>query len=403
MSQKNTLQGLLRHYEPRLTRRNLPLHQRRALEAIVGCRTERYGHTRLICEQGHGAIDVAHSCHHRSCRACAKRAQHQWVESQQRRLLSCPHFHVIFTLPSQYRVLWKYNRERMSKLLFEASRETLMTVLGLPKFGGYTPGIIATLHTWGRQLNLHPHIHCLVTAGGIASGEWKASGEYLAPGRVLRQVYRAKVQSALKALLRSGDLELAPSESVTSVLKQIGEAYRVNWNVRVQTRYEHGRGVTLYLSRYIKGGPIHGSQITRIDAQAITFRYQDHRDKRIKTRSETPMAFIERWLEHVPVQGLHTVRHFGLYAGASRRRRNMCRQQLDPNASLETKAMEVGSQQLRMILLCRSCSQPMIVVYKTFGPSFKKGISLNKNQDHQINVQQEEQDGFTNENRSVPP
>lgn len=404
MSQPHILQRLLRHYEPALRARNLPLHQRRAVDAIVGCRTERYGHTRYVCESGHGATDVAHSCHHRSCRVCAKRAQHQWVESQQARLLDCAHFHVIFTLPSTYRVLWKYNRDWMSKCLFEASRETLISVLGVTRFGGYEPGIIATLHTWGRQMNLHPHIHCLVTAGGLSSlGEWTDSGEYLAPGRVLRQVYRAKVQAALKAGLRSGELVLPPSESVADVLRCIGQAYKVKWNVRVQTRYEHGKGVMLYLSRYIKGGPIRGAQVTRLDAQRITFRYRDHRDGRVKTRSERPMAFIARWLEHVPVVGTHTVRHFGLYAGASRRRRNRCRGQLGQGSAKEEKRLTVGVAQMRVILLCKRCSEPMIISHKTFGPTLKKGISLKKNKDHKLNAQQGEKNDFANAPDSMPP
>ena len=404
MSQHNILQRLIRHYEPALRVRNLPLHQRRAVDAIVGCRTERYGHTRYVCEAGHGATDVAHSCHHRSCRGRAKRAQHQWVESQQRRLLDCAHFHVIFTLPSTYRVLWKYNREWMTKVLFDASRETLVSVLGTARFGGYEPGIIATLHTWGRQMNLHPHIHCLVTAGGLSrSGEWTDSGEYLVPGRVLSRVYRAKVQAALKSGLRLGELVLPPNASVADALKWIGRAYKVKWNVRVQTRYEHGKGVMLYLSRYIKGGPIRGSQITRLDARRIEFRYRDHRDGRVKTRSETPMVFLDRWLEHVPVIGTHTVRHFGLYAGASRKRRNLCRRQLDPTSKRESKRLVIGGQQLGVILLCKDCSSPMIIAHKTFGPTLKKGISLKKNKDHELNVQQDEKTDFANAKQSIPP
>ena len=403
MSQQNVLQNLIRHYEPALRVRKLPLHQRRAIEAIVGCRTERYGHTRYMCESGHACVDVAHSCHHRSCRSCAKRAQHQWVDSQQKRLLQCSHFHVVFTLPSTYRVLWKYNRQGMTKILFEASRSTLMSVIGTPRFGGYQPGIIATLHTWGRQMNLHPHIHCLVTGGGLSStGRWIESGEYLAPGRVLSQVYRAKVQEAIRMRLRSGELKLPPSESVSSALRMIRQAYQVKWNVRVQTRYEHGKGVMLYLSRYIKGGPIRGAQITQSNGQSITFRYRDHRDGRVKTRSDSALDFINRWLEHVPVVGTHTVRHYGLYGGASRRKRNQCRVQLG-SSELEPKVLAVGKEQLSMILLCKQCSEPMVIGHKTFGPNLKKGISLKKQKSWSENVQQDEKGDFASAINSTPP
>ena len=220
---------------------------------------------------------------------------------------------------------------------------------------------------------------------------------------MLSRVYRAKVQAALKSGLRLGELVLPPNASVADALKWIGRAYKVKWNVRVQTRYEHGKGVMLYLSRYIKGGPIRGSQITRLDARRIEFRYRDHRDGRVKTRSETPMVFLDRWLEHVPVIGTHTVRHFGLYAGASRKRRNLCRRQLDPTSKRESKRLVIGGQQLGVILLCKDCSSPMIIAHKTFGPTLKKGISLKKNKDHELNVQQDEKTDFANAKQSIPP
>ncbi len=145
----------------------LPAHVRRAARAIMQCRTAALGGHVQACPDGHMARIWYNSCRHRSCPQCAYLQTERWLALQQARLLACDHYHVIFTLPHELNPLWLANVPVMTTLLFQAVRDTLGTLLADPKYLGAQPGIIAALHTWSQTLVLHPHVHCLVTGGGL--------------------------------------------------------------------------------------------------------------------------------------------------------------------------------------------------------------------------------------------
>jgi hypothetical protein len=176
---KRIIQNIFRSYFSRISNKKLPLKDIKAAEAIMLCRTPEQGYNYLVCPEGHEEKIQTHSCKHRSCPICADKARHNWIEAQKKRLLNCAHYHVIFTLPHEYIKLWQYNRKWFTKAIFKACRDTLIELLEDKKHLGATPGILMTLHTWGRQLNYHPHVHCLVTAGGITNtNDWKALDIY---------------------------------------------------------------------------------------------------------------------------------------------------------------------------------------------------------------------------------
>ena len=208
---KRIIQNIFRSYFSRINKK-LPLKDIKASEAIMLCRTPELGYTYLSCPEGHEEHIQTHSCKHRSCPICADKSRHNWIEGQKKRLLNCAHYHVIFTLPHEYLLLWQYNRKWFTKAIFKACRDTLITLLEDKKYLGATPGILMTLHTWGRQLNYHPHVHCLITAGGITkTNDWKAlEGDYLLPIRVVKALYRGKLQSYIKTALKNNELSLPP-------------------------------------------------------------------------------------------------------------------------------------------------------------------------------------------------
>ena len=153
----------------------LPAHVRKAARAIMQCRTAVLGGHVQACPDGHMARVWYNSCRHRSCPQCAYLQTERWLAVQQARLLACDHYHVIFTLPHDLNPLWLANVPVMTPLLFQAVRDTLGTLLADPKYLGAQPGILAALHTWSQTLVLHPHVHCLVTGGGLtAAGDWQA-------------------------------------------------------------------------------------------------------------------------------------------------------------------------------------------------------------------------------------
>jgi hypothetical protein len=341
------------------------------------CRTPALGYRAYRCPNTHEDRRVFHSCRHRSCPLCAAKSRHDWVERQKQRLLGCAHYHVIFTVPHEYQGLWQYNRAWFVQTCFRVCGDTLMTLLEDERYLGATPGILMTLHTWGRQLNFHPHLHCLVTAGGItAAGIWKQSqGDFLLPVRVVKALYRGKLQAAVQAALKDGTLRCPDKLSVGELLRIHRSLYRKQWSVRIEAQYAHGRGVMLYLSRYLKGSPFNPKQIVYCDNQRMVFRYLDHRDKKIKTLSLTMQEFIRRLLWHVPVPGLHVVRHYGLYAAPCRGKRNLCRETL--GGEWEEDISDERTDKEPFAWYCRTCGQALRYVY-TVIPGRTNENSINK-------------------------
>lgn len=347
------IQRLFQSYKAALDESPQPRKNRRAITSITYCRTRDMGVSYYACPDCQKRWEQCHSCRHRSCYVCAQKHRKDWIEAQKQRLLDVPHFHVIFTLPHEYLPLWRYNEGLFARLLFRASQEALQELLADKKYGDIRPGILMALHTWGRQLTLHPHTHCLVTAGGLMkSGEWKCVGDYLIPSAVLRRYYRGKVQALLKDAADDKRLVLPPDLSAEAFWRQHRSLYRKEWSVRIEERYTNGRGVMLYLARYCKGGPLRPEQIKRWDGQRLEMSYLDHRDKRIKQQKLTPWQMIQRLLQHVPAKGVHTVRYYGLYAPAARKRHEQVLAQHGNLAGLKIRCTAPVEQ---VLLCCKDC------------------------------------------------
>lgn len=370
-----TIQKLLQAYKPVLDNTPQPLKNRKAIDALTHCQTRDMGVRYYACPDGHEQWEQCHSCRHRSCHVCAEKKRVEWIEQQKQRLLNVPHFHVIFTLPHEYLSLWRYNEALFARLLFKASQRSLVELMADRKFGGITPGVLMALHTWGRQLTLHPHTHCLVTGGGLTpSGEWKATGDYLLPGRVLRRYYRGKVQALLKLAFETGELTLPPDMSKADFWRVYRSLYRKAWSVRIEERYEHGKGVMLYLARYCKGGPLHPDQIKGWHGDQLTMSYLDHRDKRIKQQRLSPLQLIQRLLQHVPATGVHTVRYYGLYAPAAKER---YQQVLVRHGNLEGLKARRSLDMRTVLLYCKTCGAPARLLFQTWRRA-PKGNSIIK-------------------------
>ena len=320
----------------------LPLKHHQAAQAIMTCRTPEQGGHVQRCPDGHESHIQYHSCRHRSCPKCNALPKAQWAHKQYQRLLAVDHYHVIFTLPHELLPVWRYNQRWFANILFEAVSDTLMTLAQDARHLGALPGMILSLHTWGRNLSLHPHIHCLISGGGLsADGHWRnVQHHYLFPARVLRALYQGKLLAALWRALHAGELQLPPDTTATALRHSFKSLARKKWNVRIQPPYRHGRGVMGYLARYVKGGPIGDHRITAADTQQIRFLYQDHRDGKHKTHQLSATHFIERLLDHIAEPRQHVIRHYGLYGHKARDKRNACRAQLGQGT--EEKLEKIG-------------------------------------------------------------
>ncbi|MCG6938612.1 MAG: transposase [Gammaproteobacteria bacterium] len=219
----------------------------------------------------------------------------------------------------------------------------------------------------GTAVEPPPHIHCLVTAGGITrANDWKKlAGDYLLPVRVVKALYRGKLQAYIKAAVKDHDLILPRGVSENEVLSCINRLYKKPWSVRIQERYEHAKGVILYLARYVKGGPLHPQQIISC-GNKIRFLYKDHRDQKVKTLCLKVDEFMRRILWHVPKVGIHVVRHYGLYASRSQDKRDRCREEIGGIAEAEIKAGK--AQESGLDWCCDQCGALLKRVFSVYRP-----------------------------------
>src|SRR5215831_6407199 len=251
------------------------------------------------------------SCRHRSCPQCAYLQTERWLALQRARLLACDHYHVTFTLPHELNPLWLANVSVMTTLLFQAVRDTLVTLLADPQYLGAQPGIIAALHTWSQTLLLHPHLPCLVTGGGLPpAGQWRAVRHgFLLPARVVMAVFRGKMVDAIRQTFARGALALPEpmrAQQVLNLLNRLGHPTKTKWHVRIMERYRHGAGVVTYLARYLRGGPLKNARLVAWDGERVTCTYRASAEgarASMALRQHMTLSrgdLLQRWLLHVP-------------------------------------------------------------------------------------------------------
>jgi hypothetical protein len=355
------------HFDAYAQGRTLHPRESRAAWCIRHCFRPELGYHVLECAQGHHRVTHFHACRHRSCPRCAARPREQWLAAQLAQLLPCPHFHVIFTLPHELIVLWQFNRSWFNQLLFDCVRLTLLQLCADARHLGATPGLLMALHTWGRTLSHHPHVHCLVSAGGVAAdGLWRsARAAFLLPLRPLQHLFRGKLLAALRQALREQRLRLPASTGSQHWLDVVKSLYRKHFNIQINPPYAHGRSVAIYLSRYVTGGPIAADRALSLHNSAVSFSYIDHRDQQRKTLRLHSHEFIARILWHAPPRGQHTVRRAGLYASALQRQHGQAALALQPFAPPRPQQPLVCtlSDNIAPTLQCPTCGSTL---YKQF-------------------------------------
>jgi hypothetical protein len=370
-----------------------PLRTLKAIESQIHCRTKAQGYSLYRCPHDLSQKEVFHSCRNKGCTVCNTSKQNEWLDKQQQRLLNCEHFHLVFTLPSEYRELWLYNRKWFINTHFKVVSETLKALLHEPtsskdkgqKHLKANTGYISVLHTWGRQLNLHPHIHCVITAGGLnKEGKWiKCNNDYLVPIRAIKALYRGKFQAHIKELILSEDVNYPNNQNQESLIVLHKKVYKKEWSINIQEKYDHANGVLNYLSRYLGASPIKPQQIIEANSRGISFHYKDHRDGKIKVLSLTTDEFMRRYLMHQAERGVHTVRYYGLYSSQNKKQHQTSEKILgltETKQKTQEKASSLtGSESVREVF-CSCCGAVMLLSAVSFRSylsenSIIKGVS----------------------------
>jgi Putative transposase/Transposase zinc-binding domain len=279
--------------------------QKRAVQAILQCRTAELGgevYGCLQCGQLHFSY---HSCGNRHCPKCHGQQTEQWLEKQRLRLLPCPYYLLTFTLPAELRALARSEQKLVYGVLLSAAAASIQKLCRDPQWLGAQPALLEVLHTWTRAMLYHPHAHFLVSAGGLSADgqQWvpAKNPKFLVPVRALSRIFRAKVRDALKA---AGKWEQVPVE-----------AWKKKWVVHAQ-HAGSGQKVLDYLGRYVFRIAITQSRLESLQDGQVTFHYRDNRTQQIK-RVRLPVAeFIQRFLQHVLPKGFAKVGHYGLDSSA---------------------------------------------------------------------------------------
>jgi Putative transposase/Transposase zinc-binding domain len=301
--------------------------QRRAMSAIELCRTAALGgHVEQCDACAHQRITY-NSCRHRACPKCQSLARAQWLEHRQAELLpGVEYFHVVFTLPEPIAALAWQNRRVLYDILFRTSAETLRTIAADPKHLGAGIGFITLLHTWGQNLQHHPHVHCVVPGGGIApDGEhWiTCRPGFFLPVRVLSRLFRRLFLAQLHHAFDTGALhfygQLEPLADVQAFAAFLAPAAQAEWVVYAKPPFGDARHVLDYLGRYTHRVAISNNRLVSFDDGHVTFRWKDYK-RPVATKTMTLEAdeFIRRFLLHVLPAGFKHIRSYGLLANRHR-------------------------------------------------------------------------------------
>ncbi|GDY23953.1 putative transposase y4qJ [Verrucomicrobiota bacterium] len=340
------------HGEAFLATHGLNAEQRRTLYDLADCRTQALGgHVQRCLDCGHDRI-AYNSCRNRHCPKCQALARARWLEREAKLLLPVEYHHVVFTLPAEVAELALANPALMYNALFQAASATLRDVAANPKRLGAQLGILMALHTWGQNLHHHPHVHAVVTGGGLScnlrsnidvSPQWRPCRPgFFLPVRVLSRVFRGKYLALLKTAFEQGKLAfpgrlafLKDPDAFNAWLRPLSSK---DWVVYAKPPFGGPAQVLKYLARYTHRVAISNSRIVDVKDSRVTFRYKDYADDhRSKTMTVSADEFLRRFVQHVLPRSFVKVRHYGLLANRHRAEKlKTCRRLLLPIAVVGT-------------------------------------------------------------------
>ena len=313
LARKKSLPSLLdvfrRHGADFRARHAVTPEQSRVLHAIQVCRTAALGGHLYVCDRCGVKLPLYNSCRNRHCPECQALDQARWIAAREARILPVGHHHVVFTLPAELRALARRDPRGIYALLFDAAAHTL-ALLAERRLHAQL-GVTAVLHTWTRELSLHPHVHCVVTAGGLSKDgkRWKDATRFLFPVAEMKAVFRGQILAGLARMRELGRLALDEA-AWRALLASLPKKKR--WVVFIERPFGRSTHVIRYLGRYTHRVAISDARLISVDDRGVTFRTRG--DERATL---APDEFIGRFLLHVLPRGFHKIRHFGLYSAAA--------------------------------------------------------------------------------------
>jgi hypothetical protein len=341
---------------------------RKVLDAIVRCRTAALGGHLDQCRScGHQAISY-NSCRNRHCPRCQGNARARWLAARSAELLPVPYFHIVFTLPHEFSALILQNKRLLYDLLFRTSAATLLEAARDPRYFGADIGFLGVLHSWGQNLEHHPHIHYIVPAGGLSldGSRWiDSSRRFFLPVKALSKIFRETFCDQLDELFQQDRLQLhgslqqlASPEAFSHFLSQLSHK---DWVVYAKPPFGGAEQVLNYLARYTHRVAISNHRLVAFENGRVSFRWRDYAHGGNNKIMTVPVdEFLRRYLLHVLPRGLVRIRHFGLFANRRRAASlERCRSLLSAQPHLHPSPVTADNQPP-----CPICSAPMMMVQR---------------------------------------
>jgi len=358
--------GILGQYgDDFLESHQVSYQKRKVIRAIVNCRTAALGgHLQGCPDCDHRQI-AYNSCRNRHCPKCQVQQREKWIRARMEQVLPVPYFHVVFTIPSELNRLCMAYPKQLYNLLFSASWRTITIFSNDPGHLGARSGMTGILHTWGQNLSLHPHVHCLVPSGGIdRQNKWKegrGKGKYLFPVKAMSQVFRAMFLKQLKQLKKKGEIEYADLQGLVDSL------FKKPWVVYAKRPFAGATSVIEYLGRYSHKVAISNHRIKAIEDNKVYFAHKNHRTHQNSQMHLGAQEFIRRFVQHILPKGFVRIRHFGICASRNKSLLSDIKERLLKKRPLEAKPV-VYPQWSPKPITCPNCKEGIMKNIRTILP-----------------------------------
>jgi hypothetical protein len=291
--------------------------QRKALSDIAGCRTAAMGGHRYRCEDCGQRFWVYHGCRNRSCPACHGRQIRQWLALRRVQVLPCPHYHLVATVPASMRALFLSDQKTLYGLFMKTVAQSILQLLGEPRFLGATPAMLMVLHTWTNDLHYHPHVHVLISAGGVTGDgkhwQWPKHKRFLLPVKALSALIRKRMGALIKKRYPQHDATL-PKTTWTQ-----------GWNTFCKPCGPNPEAVLNYLARYVHRIALTNARIQTMDDTHVQLRVKNRRTGQWRGMRLPGEEFLRRFVMHILPRGFHKVRYYGLWHHNKRAQRDHAR------------------------------------------------------------------------------
>ncbi len=328
MTSKFTIQDIFKTYgDEYIKNHNLSKEQWKVFNTIRNCNTKELGYHKCTCKDCGEEYFGYNSCRNRHCPMCQNYAREKWIQNESSYLLDTRYFHIITTVPYELNELFLYNQKTLYNILFKATSESILQLAEDSKWLGAKVGITSVLHTWGQTMEFHPHIHSIVTGGGLKNNKWvTCDKDYLFKVQVLGSLFRGKFLYYLKHEFNNLTLN-NKLKDINSFNKFLEPLYNKTWITYIEPPKGKTENVIEYVGRYSFRVAISNQRIKNVANGLVTFEYKDYKDNcKIKETTITAEEFIRRFLLHVLPESFTKIKHYGLLSNRNKKNNiKLCR------------------------------------------------------------------------------